>query len=167
MYFTISLEANQGAEGFGQFTTLTYAQSPGVPLNTWTHLVATYDQETVSLFVNGVPVASIAACDSPPCGKIVYPSRLSPGGDCRYDEKLHPTARGLATRNQQECSWWGEASMVLRCDSGLVRIQTPREANMVSSFEGNQSQHPIFLCPARRLDISFWGRRFAGPGGRR
>jgi len=83
MHLTISLEANQGVEGFGQFTTLTYSQSPGVPLNTWTHLVATYDQENVTLFVNGAPKASAAACDSPPCGKIVYPSRLSPGGDCR------------------------------------------------------------------------------------
>jgi hypothetical protein len=81
LHFSISLDANAGSEGFGQFTTLDYTIS--LPLGTWIHAVGTYDGISLRLFVNGAEGASMDACAAPPCGRIVYPSRLSPSGDCR------------------------------------------------------------------------------------
>ena len=55
------LESNspRNAPGTGGtfISTPTYGKSP-IPVNTWTHLAATYDQQVLRLYVNGVEVAN-------------------------------------------------------------------------------------------------------------
>ena len=43
-------------------------------LGTWVHVVATYDGERASIFIDTHLMASSQACSSPPCGYILYPT---------------------------------------------------------------------------------------------
>jgi hypothetical protein len=78
--FMLSVKANlqghhQGSElndmlvdGPGAFVTLSHDIPGGLPLDAWTHLVATYDGSMLRLFLNGELVEQLLACSSPPCG---------------------------------------------------------------------------------------------------
>jgi hypothetical protein len=91
--FSISLEANvhayaepnahtQSKHGPGAFVTVSYEVEGGLPLDSWTHVVATYDGARLRLFFNGRLVQDEAACSARTCGEIVYPTTHSLGDEC-------------------------------------------------------------------------------------
>jgi len=85
LYFEISVEANnEQSNDFNQYMYPGLSRDRGkfsrivriienFSWDKWYHIVASYDNETISLFVDGQLLGRQPVCPSPPCGSILYP----------------------------------------------------------------------------------------------
>ena len=85
--FNASTSGNS-RDGPGMMTTLTHHVQGGLPLDSWTHIVATYNGFLMSLYLNGELVAEQDACARPPCGALIYPLASGADDECCADTQL-------------------------------------------------------------------------------
>src|SRR5262249_23644371 len=84
-YYLSATSTNSSSPGGGGIAGGAYAEAVGtgaLPLNTWTHLAATYDGATMRLYVNGALAATKAGSGS----LLTSPDQLQIGGDSIYGQ---------------------------------------------------------------------------------
>jgi len=82
LIFTISLQGNVLNAQLASFRKVKVRVSPPLSNGEWNHLVASYDGSSIKIYVNGQLLGSEQACDSPPCGNILYPGDRVNVGNC-------------------------------------------------------------------------------------
>ncbi len=83
IYYLMATSPSQGRPATGGTYTSNLLSTSNLPVNTWSHLAATYDGATLRLYVNGVQVASRAETD--PIATSTGP--LTIGGDNLYSSQ--------------------------------------------------------------------------------
>jgi glucose/arabinose dehydrogenase/chitodextrinase len=124
----------------GTFSSSPLVGTPVLPMNAWSHLAATYDGQTMRLYVGGTQVASRAQT-----GSIATSSgELTIGGDVLYGQYFAGRIDEVRIYNQALTASQVQADMATPIDSGGAD-PTPPTVSMTSPSPGSTASHVVPL----------------------
>ncbi|MCX6303741.1 MAG: T9SS type A sorting domain-containing protein [Bacteroidetes bacterium] len=120
--FSIYLNGQQISAGFYAGAWTSAASTVNLPLNTWTHIAATYDQTAIRIYVNGVAAGSLPASSVLPTSTEEW--RIAR----RWDLPDYFTGR------MDEIRIWNVARTQAQIQSGMGAVVPPSTSGLVACY---------------------------------